>query len=72
MEMPIDPKIYLGKAIKEERTRQGLTQMCLASMVGTSKSQIWRIENGIVATSISHLAQIADALDVRTSALIRF
>lgn len=67
-----DPKIILGLAIKEERIPQGLSQKQLASMIGTSKAHIWRIENGKIATTIGRLAQVAEALEVRVSTLIRF
>ena len=67
-----DPKIILGLAIKEERIPQGLSQKQLASMIGTSKAHIWRIENGKIATTIGRLAQVAEALEVRVSTHIRF
>ena len=67
-----DPKIILGLAIKEERIPQGLSQKQLASMIGTSKAHIWRIENGKIATTIGRLAKVAEALEVRVSTLIRF
>lgn len=68
----VDPKIILGLAIKEERIRQGMSQKQLASMVGTGKAHIWRIENGKVATTVGRLVQVAEVLEVSVSSLIRF
>lgn len=51
---------------------QNLTQESLSSMIGTSKSQLWRIENGKVGASIDTLARIADALEVKVRDLIAF
>lgn len=64
MRTHLDPKFVLGMAIKEERIRQSLSQKQLASMIGTSKAHIWRIENGKVPTTIERLVQIAEALGV--------
>lgn len=72
MESFRNQRISLGVAVKNERVSQGLTQEQLASMIGTSKSHIWRIENGKVSTTIGCLAQIAEALGVKASALIKF
>lgn len=47
------------------RMEQGLTQQELAERVGTSYSQISRIESGRHATSINTLLRIAHALDLK-------
>jgi len=47
------------------RMDHGLTQQQLADKVGTSYSQISRIERGQHETSIRTLRRIAEALDVR-------
>jgi len=47
------------------RMDHGLTQQQLANKVGTSYSQISRIERGQHETSIRSLRRIADALDLR-------
>lgn len=44
------------------RMDQGLTQEQLAELVGTSHSQISRVESGRHAVGIKTLARIADAL----------
>ena len=72
MRTHLDPKFVFGLAIREERIRQSLSQKQLASMIGTGKAHIWRVEDGKVATTIVSLAQIAEAVGVRVSALIRF
>lgn len=62
----------LGESIRRAREAQGLSQQLLSSMIGTSKSHLWKIETGKVGASIDTLVRIADALDMRTGALIRF
>jgi DNA-binding XRE family transcriptional regulator len=47
------------------RMEQGLTQQQLAERVGTSYSQISRIESGRHTTSIDTLLRIAHALDLK-------
>lgn len=47
------------------RMARGLTQQQLADLVGTSYSQISRIESGRHKTSFDSLARIAHALDLK-------
>lgn len=65
-----DRRVSLGTAIKNERVHQGLSQERLAIMVGTSKSQIWRIESGRISTSIDSLSRISEALGIEVSDLM--
>lgn len=65
-------RLSLGKSIKERRERQGLSQDCLAKMIGSSKSHIWRIESGRVGVGIDDLVRIADALDTEVRDLLTF
>jgi transcriptional regulator with XRE-family HTH domain len=44
---------------------KGLTQERLAELVGTSHSQISRIESGRHRTNLDTLVRIAEALDLR-------
>ena len=62
----------LGRAIRERRESQGLSQHKLALMVGSSKSHIWRIETGRVGVGLDDLARIADALGTEVRSLIEF
>ncbi|MHB8509296.1 MAG: helix-turn-helix transcriptional regulator [Candidatus Dormibacteria bacterium] len=47
------------------RMEHGLTQQQLAQLVGTSHSQVSRIESGRHRTSLETLERIAHALDLR-------
>lgn len=58
----------LGKAIRTERKRQGLSQRKLAQMAGASShSYIVEIEHGTKSIGFDTLCTIADALNVRVS-----
>lgn len=71
--MDIEQKrLVLGKAIRDRREAQGLSQEKLALMIGSSKSHIWRIETGRVGVGIDDLARIADALDSEVRELLTF
>ena len=54
----------LGKGIRTERMRRGLTQCRLAKLAGLSASAISQIENNGKSPSIDSLRRIATALDV--------
>ena len=54
----------LGKGIRRERLRKGLTQRQLAQVTSLSVSAISQIENGINSPSIVTLRRVAGALDV--------
>lgn len=69
--MASEYRIRLGKAIREVRLKRNLSQQLLASMVGTSKAHVWRIENGKVGTTIDCLLRVSEALEVRVSELTR-
>lgn len=70
MEPVLSQRIRIATAIKNERVRQGLSQERLALMIGTSKSQIWRIETGKVGASIDSLSRISEALGIELSDLM--
>lgn len=58
----------LGKAIRQERERQKISQRKLAYMIGASShSYIVEIEHGAKSVGFDTLCAIADALDVKVS-----
>ncbi|MBS1511548.1 MAG: helix-turn-helix transcriptional regulator [Bacteroidetes bacterium] len=61
-----------GVRVKEIRQQKGLSQEQLAWETGLEFSQINRIENGKINTSISNLFIIAEALKVEPSELLKF
>lgn len=62
----------LGDSIRRNRQKQRYSQQTLAAMIGTSKSHIWRIENGRVSVGIDEIVAISKALDVAVRSLIDF
>ena len=61
----------LGNLIKEQRTKQHLTQQELAEKCGLTSSDISRIEKGIGNPTFEKVDKILDALDIMVSE-IRF
>lgn len=60
----VDPHVLiLAKALKKARISAGLTQTELAGRMGTSQTEIHRIENGIVNFRVSKLMDFAKALE---------
>ena len=57
-------KINIGKAIRYNRKKKGLSQYELAELTNLSPSYISEIETGKKVPSIDTLLNIADALDV--------
>lgn len=64
--------VKFGSNLKELRKAKGLSQEKLALEAGFELSQIYRIEAGIVNTSISHVAAIAKALNIKPEELFKF
>jgi DNA-binding XRE family transcriptional regulator len=60
--------LQFGKKVKELRLRKKLSQEQLAWAVGLEFSQINRIENGKINTSISNVFILAEALGVQPKA----
>ncbi len=56
---------YIGRLIYEARKREKITQSELASKVGTTKSYISKIENGVIEPGVAMFHQIVTALGLR-------
>ena len=55
---------YVGKKIKEIRTARGLSVHILADKIGISPRAIEDIEEGLIASSLADLYDIASVLEV--------
>lgn len=62
--------IAVGKKVREVRKQKKLSQQKLADLCNLELSQINRIELGLVNTSISHIACIADAFEIHPKNLL--
>lgn len=73
-EVKDNPYERLGKAIREKREAQGISQRKLASMIGqpNSHTYITRVEKGQIKIGLEQLIRIADALEVEVRDLIDF
>ncbi|MZR12219.1 helix-turn-helix domain-containing protein [Maritimibacter sp. DP07] len=63
---PIDQ--HVGRRIREERLRAGMTQSKLAEFIGVRFQQVQKYESAASRISASRLCLIADALDRPVSA----
>jgi transcriptional regulator with XRE-family HTH domain len=54
----------VGTAVRRLRTERKLTQHRLAEKIGTARSYLSRLENGLLAPTISTLEHVASALDI--------
>ena len=61
----------IGEKLKLLRLRQGLTTRQLADHLGTTNSQISRIENGLRKPSADLIVKMADFFDVSLDELMR-
>ena len=61
-----------GERVRALRKANKMSQEKLALECGFELSQIYRIEHGIVNTSISHAAKIAEVLEISPEELFRF
>ncbi len=59
----------IGHAIKQARSKRGLTQQQLANRAGISISSLYYIESDTNSPSVRTLSKIAAALEVPVSAL---
>ena len=62
--------IAVGKRIREQREKLGMTQAKLAEIVDMDSVSIYRTENGIVKSSGFAIKNISDALGVSTDYLL--
>ena len=58
-----------GKRLRSLREERGFSQSHLSALADIPKSQIARIEQGTVNTTISTVKALADALDIRLGQL---
>jgi len=55
-----DNRFFFGSIIKDTRIKKGLSQQELATLTGTSKTYISRIENNLIETEFSTLYKIVE------------
>lgn len=65
-----DPKIIVGKNIKLNRLKIGITQEKLAELSGLHRTYIGSIERGERNVSLLNITTIARALKVQPSSLL--
>ena len=61
----------LGKLIRAERDKRGLSQELLADLAGISRTHIGEIERGEVNVSFNVLESIANSIGLMCSDLVR-
>lgn len=61
------PREDIARQLKEVRKEQGMTQECLAKLVGTKKSNISRLESGRYNPSLDFLVKVAEGLGKQIS-----
>lgn len=62
--------VAIGKRIKAERQKNGLTQEALAERLDVSTHYIYELERGLKAMSVPVLMQMAQTLHVSTDSLL--
>jgi transcriptional regulator with XRE-family HTH domain len=67
--MAFDPKV-LGRRVREEREKAGLSLAQLAVTAGVTKAYLVRLENRAANPSLEIVAQIAEALDLTVADLV--
>jgi transcriptional regulator with XRE-family HTH domain len=67
--MAFDPR-RLGKRVREEREKAGLSLAQLAAAAGVTKTYVLRLESQAGNPSLEIVAQIADALDLTVADLV--
>ena len=61
----------VGKRVRIERTKKGLTITQLAEITGISVVTICRLEKGIIHARLCNLQKIADALQINLEKIIK-
>jgi transcriptional regulator with XRE-family HTH domain len=67
--MALDPKA-LGRRIREERVKAGLSIQQLADLAGLTKAYLVRVETETANPSMDVVARIAEALDLTIADLV--
>ena len=67
----MDIKIQLGRNLRSWRIQRGLSQEDLSQISGIHRTYISGLERGVRNPSISIVAQLANALEVEPSELLR-
>lgn len=65
-------KIILGRLIKKEREKQGLTQDKLSCLVSIDPTNLSKIERGISFPSFGSFCKIVEALKIEPNYLLSF
>ncbi len=65
-----ETQLKIGEKIREIRERKGITQTQLACWIQSDRQYMYKIEAGKVGVSITKLAVIAKALDVKLTELV--
>lgn len=64
--------VKFGKNLNRIRKNKNVSQEKLAHLIGTDRSQISRIERGLVNPTITTVKSIAQILDIDISELFQF
>ena len=64
-------KLALSASLREERTRQGVTQVELAKLIGSSQSRVAKMEAGDPTVTVDLLLKALLTLGVTTKQLSR-
>ncbi len=62
--------LRLGKAIRAARSRRGLSQAELGSLLGVTASTVSQAENGMIALSLTNLFRLARELDLNLASVL--
>jgi transcriptional regulator with XRE-family HTH domain len=64
-------QVVLGRAVREQRARRGLSQEELGARAGIHRNYVGAIERGEVNTTFRSLVKVARGLDTPLSAVMR-
>jgi transcriptional regulator with XRE-family HTH domain len=67
----VEPKIAVGRNIRAQRNRLGLTQEALGHRAGIHPVEVGRAERGARDLRVSTVAKLASGLDVPAMELLR-
>jgi transcriptional regulator with XRE-family HTH domain len=67
----VEPKVAVGRNIKAQRERLGLTQEGLANRTGMHLVEVGRAERGVRDMRVSTVAKLAHGLGVPAMELLR-